>query len=416
MNKRRITLGLALATAFCAVSAAADPVEVRQPAPQPTSGIAEPRPDVPGTTPAIEGEPRLLRSFYAALARTERREAGAITRITHLGDSSIGMDGLPHPLRVHFQRQFGDAGPGYVLLQPHDENYVNRTVTLRNPRRWQELCFIIRRCRRDGHYGLGGVTVESNGGADTTIRPRDGRLVTRAELWYAGQPRGGRIGFRFGDAEETIETAADALEDRWRVLERPPGDHVVRVQAMGGGRVRGYGVVLENEGPGVVWDTLSMVGAFTHRLLLADEAHFARQLAHRDPDLVILNYGGNDLRRLVGRAVDRPGLTEETRLLLARIRRASPDTACLVVGINDHRASGEADVTPRHVQDVLGAQRDAAAQAGCVFWDTTAAMGGPGSFAQWHRRGLAAGDMKHLSEAGRRVIADRLFAALMAGR
>ena len=35
-----------------------------------------------------------LKPFFAALDRTARREAGAITRITHYGASEIGADGI----------------------------------------------------------------------------------------------------------------------------------------------------------------------------------------------------------------------------------------------------------------------------------------------------------------------------------
>jgi lysophospholipase L1-like esterase len=156
-----------------------------------------------------------------------------------------------------------------------------------------------------------------------------------------------------------------------------------------------------------------MIGAFTHRLLAHDEAHFARQLARRDPDLVVLNYGGNDLRRVVHGAVDREELAAETEALLSRVRAATPDASCLVVGINDHTRSGAARVHPRHVELVLAAQRDAATRAGCAFWSTTEAMGGAGSFGRWRRARMASSDGKHLSERGRRVIAARLYAALM---
>lgn len=396
MPRRLIASVPAIVLLLCAALVHADP--------------HEPMPDMPGRTPAIEHAERLA-PFFAALRRTAAREPGAITRVTHLGDSSIGMDGLPHFLRTHFQAAHGDAGPGFVLLQPQDPSYINRTISLRNPTPWPDMCAVIRRCRRDGHYGLGGVTFESHARAETVIAPREGRVVTRAELWYAAQPRGGRLGFRFGTSSIELDTEAAALEDRWHVMENAPGRHPVRVIAAGGGPARAYGVVLENQGPGVVWDTLSMVGAFTHRLLAQDEAHFAAQLRRRDPDLVVLNYGGNDLRRMVGRGVDRAGLADETYRLLARVRAAVPDAACLMVGINDHQASGEAEVLPRHVEMVVGAQRDAAVRAGCAFWDQAAAMGGPGSFDAWHRRGLASDDLKHLSPQGRRVIAARLYAA-----
>ncbi|MGE0787397.1 MAG: GDSL-type esterase/lipase family protein [Sandaracinaceae bacterium] len=376
---------------------------------RPPSTIVDPTPDMPGTAPAIE-MPQHLRGFGPALDRA--RAGHGIVRVTHLGDSSIGMDGLPHELRSRYQRVYGDAGPGFVLLQPHSASYLNRAATVRAEPAWS-LCFIIRRCLRDGRYGLGGVSVESPRGAQTVIRPRDGRAVQRAELWYLAQPGGGELGFTFGPGgQERIATAADGLEDRWRTLERAAGDHTATVRALGGGRARAFGVVLENDGPGVVWDTLSMIGAFTPRLLAHDEAHFRSQLSHRGSDLVILSYGGNDLRRLVGRGLTEATLGDETHRVLARVRSALPDAGCLVIGINDHARSGNAVIEPAHVGAVEAAQRGAAARAGCAYWSTLSAMGGPATFERWRQRGLASDDGKHLSPRGRAVIGGRLFAAL----
>lgn len=392
------------------------------PVPAATTGTApadtaivepEPEPNQPGRTPAIEHR-EALASFFTALARTEG--GAGITRVTHLGDSSIGLDGIPHGMRARLQEAFGDAGTGFVVIQQPTPSYMNRTVRATTRPPWQS-CVVVRRCRRDGHYGLGGVVAESRGGSSTTFVPLDGRTVSHAELWYLALPRGGRLRFELGEAHVEIDTDAPALEDRWHRLEvSEPGPHTVRVSTIGGGRARVYGVVIENGGPGVVWDTLPMVGAFTHRLLAFDEAHFARQLAHRSPDLIVLSYGGNDLRRVVTGAVDRERLEEEIARVLGRVRAAVPETSCLVVGINDHIASGYQDVQPVHVETVIAAQRAAAARAGCAFWDQVDAMGGAGSFRRWMSRGLAARDGKHLSARGRAVIAARLHAALMHAR
>ncbi len=370
----------------------------------------EPMPERPGRTPSIE-HPEALASFFESLARTAAGDG--ITRVTHLGDSSIGTDGIPHALRRRFQAELGDAGPGFVLLQAHTHSYVNRTVQIRIRAHWS-LCYIIHRCRHDGRYGLGGVTVESRGAASTLIRPRSPRVVSRAEVWYLAQPDGGRLEARFGDRAVTVDTAAEQPEDRTLVIEREPGEHPLRVTARG--RVRAYGVVLENEGPGVVWDTLSMRGALTPRLLEQDRTHFAGQLVRRDPDLVVLSYGGNDLARIVRGDIAGDDLREETYRVIARIRAAVPRASCLVVGIGDHLRSGASIVRPRHVEAVLAAQRAAASQGGCAFWDTTAAMGGTRTYARWRRERLATSDGRHLAEAGRRVIAARLYAALAHAR
>jgi len=155
----------------------------------------QPRPDDPARAehPIEDPTGGGLEGFYAALARTEARTAGALTRVTHMGDSSIGMDQLPHYLRTRFQERFGDGGAGFVLLQPHSPNYRNRMVHLATPVPW-DFCFLIYQCRRDGHYGLGGVSAESRGGATTLVRTRrEGAHGSSAwgASWRPSRPRGG---------------------------------------------------------------------------------------------------------------------------------------------------------------------------------------------------------------------------------
>jgi lysophospholipase L1-like esterase len=186
------------------------------------------------------------------------------------------------------------------------------------------------------------------------------------------------------------------------------------VRAIGGGRTRAYGVVLENDGPGVVWDTLSMIGAFTPRLLDHDEDHFREQLQHRGANLVVLGYGGNDLRRFAGRGMPAAQLEEETRQLIERVRSAGPNVSCLLTGIVEHVLSGRARITSDDVEALVEAQRRAAASAGCAYFDVYRAMGGAGSYNAWLRRGLAADDGKHLSPAGRRQIAAWIYESLIA--
>ncbi len=392
--------------------------------PPPEDPPWEPRPDDPRVAehPIEDPSGHALDAFYAALARTDDAEEGtpgALTRVVHMGDSSVGMDQLPHYLRRRFQARFGDGGTGFVLLQPHSPSYRNQTVHLQTPNPW-DFCFIIFRCLRDGHYGLGGVAAQSSGGATTFIRTRrdgdHGRTASRVELWYAGLPRGGTLELRVDrDEPVRIDTRAESLESRWHSLDVEPGPHDVRVRALGGGPVRAYGVVLETDGPGVVWDTLSMIGAFTPRLLEHDPAHFAEQLRHREASLVVLGYGGNDLRRFAGRGVAAEQLERETRELLERVRAASPDLSCLLTGVVEHELSGRARITSADVEAVVEAQRNAAREAGCAYFDVFRAMGGPGSYRAWLGRGLAADDGKHLSPEGRRVIAGFIFEALMAG-
>ncbi len=402
------------------------PSESTSPAPEPhpTDSVAT----ALGTEPAPEAAPHLdsvtaLAPFYAALAASEASAEtmpDAVVRVLHMGDSSIGLDGLPHALRSRMQQRFGDAGPGFVFVDRFSRNYDTQVANL-NAAGW-DICYIAYLCQKDGHYGLGGHIFRSTGTAWSQIGPprrgRFGRDVSRIELWYAASPRGGLLRLRVDrDAPQTVDTNAPTLVDRWHEVHVDRGEHTIELRSGGNGRARVYGIVLENEGPGVVWDTVSMSGAMVRRLHGYDDHHIASQVAHRDPNLLVLNYGGNDLRRFVTRSVTPAAYKEEYRTVVRKLRAGKPGLACLVVGIIDHGRSGPYDVEPRHTAAMVAVQREVAAEEGCAFFDSVAAMGGLGSVHRWlsQRPRLVEPDLKHLNRRGRDHMGGLIYAALLSG-
>jgi hypothetical protein len=49
-----------------------------------------------------------------------------------------------------------------------------------------------------------------------------------------------------------------------------------------------YGVAVERDGPGVVYDSLGLLGARANRLLNYDSAHIKNQLEQRGSNLIVL--------------------------------------------------------------------------------------------------------------------------------
>jgi lysophospholipase L1-like esterase len=371
----------------------------------------------------VEDPKGSLVPFFEALGRTDAKQAGAITRITHLGDSSIGHDGLPHAIRMRMQDRFGDGGAGFVLIDRAsiNTNYSSKVASIATTTAW-EACFLTNLCKRDGRYGLGGHTFWASGEASSVISTlpngKYGTTASKIELWYLAQPRGGRIKLKVDKQEpETISTLADAPEDRWHVVDVEPGAHKITVSAGGGGQARAYGLVLETSGPGVVWESVSMIGAFTRRLHGFDPEHIAGQIAHRSPDLLVLNFGGNDLRRLVGGSVTPEAYAQEYGEALDRLKALRPEQPCLIVGVIDHGKSGSFTVAPEVVDTMIATQRTVAFDHGCAFFDTVAAMGGAGSLRRWRERSpsLAEPDLKHLNNRGRDVMGKLMYQALVAG-
>jgi lysophospholipase L1-like esterase len=379
----------------------------------------EPRPEdakeVVQSIELFDGEE--LDAFFASLARSDEAIEGAVTRVVHWGDSAIGVDGIPGAIRLRMQNRFGDAGHGFHLMAPPNTSYRHRAVDFSHNDNWG-TCFIIHKCRNDGHYGLGGATFRSNGGAQSTFAPhpkRSSGQVSKFEVWYAAQPKGGKLRIGVDDQEKVfVDTSADELEDRFYSVEVPDGPHTLEVRASGGGRVRVYGVVLERDGPGVVWDSLALVGAFTNRLTEFAPEHIKAQLGQRKPNLAVFTFGGNDMIRTRMSMEEYIG---EYREVVQRIKNARPEgMSCLIMAPLDHGVrKGVRIVSQPVVSKMVEAQREVARLEGCAFFDTYEAMGGEGSAGRWFKRKprLMGGDLGHATANGHQVIGELFFRALV---
>jgi lysophospholipase L1-like esterase len=378
-----------------------------------------------------------LAPYYEALTRTDIGYAGAITRAGHWGDSVLGNDGITSAIRRRLQARFGDSGHGYHALKQYDASYKQQNVRFNEAGsvRWSS-CFIRNRCMSDGRYGYGGVTVWSSGGAQSEYATADkgpvGLAVSRFELWYQRRYKGGNIRLRVdGGNEQIIDTAlplpegVDSLPpdqrpaevDAWAILEVPDGPHQFEVRAVGGGQVRAYGVVLERDNPGVVWDGMALIGSFTSRLGELDPEHLAAQLGQRKLDLMVFTFGGNDMTREksdLRRTMD-PYIADYTKVI-ELFRSARPEAACLIMGPVDHgEREGGRVISRGVVARMTEAQRQVALANGCAFFDTFAAMGGSGSIARWKSEGLMSGDLAHPTARGHKLLGSMVYEALMAG-
>lgn len=363
---------------------------------------------------------RAMRPFYEQLLRTAERRDHAITHVAHYGDSSIAGDGITVTLRRRLQQRFGDAGHGFVLIARGTMPYRHQDLSHSARGPWN-LDQLVRAGRRDHRYGYGGVLYRGLMGTSARFGTSDrgpvGGAVSRFELWYQRHPRGGRVDLRVDEGERVVlNTRGEGQEDAWHVIEVPDDAHRIELRTRGGGVSRLYGMVLEREGPGVVYDSLGMVGARARRMLGMDPDHFATQHAHRQTNLIVLAFGGNDADD-----VRRTGAQFENdfRRVARLVRRARPEAACLLMAPLDQARRTERGRirTMDRIPIIVEAQRRAAAAEGCAFFDTFAAMGGEGAMRRWYRSRprLAFGDYRHATPAGYRVIGNMFYKALLKG-
>lgn len=358
--------------------------------------------------------------FYAALKKLDA-DSGDVTkvRILHYGDSILTTDQLSGTIRRKLQARFGDGGHGFVLLGRPWRWYHHLDVVHGANSKWS-VHPLTSDPTGDGLMGLGAVAFESeeknaSAWAGTVDNDAFGRTVAHFDVSFLAQPRGGRLSF-FIDEKllETVSTDADEKKVVHHIVKVPPGPAKLTVTTEGDGPVRVFGAVLENENPGVVYDSLAINGARISNFERMDEAHFAAELRHRKADLVVMmcgaNEGNND-------ALSLGAYKDQLAAVLGRIRTALPDAGCLVMGPLDQATVGEGGVleSKKMPKKLTRAQRETAAASGCAFFDTFSAMGGTGSMPKWAHRGLVGGDFIHPTETGARMIGSWLTEAILAG-
>ena len=379
----------------------------------PTQAEVTPKPVAAKDIEQIQDPHGSLKHFYAAWTLTARKKAGAITRVLHYGDSLIDLDRITGPLRRRLQARYGNAGRGFVLAGKPWRWYAQKGVTVSEPSdAWFKLRLL--RKRYDGRLGLGLTAFEPKK-TFTWVRINLAPQAsgTSLEVLYDRRPRGGSFQlFTDKQAGQWIKTAAEhkALGSHRVTVTTPPGKVLIKVR----GKARLFGVIMERRGPGITWENLPLVGTRFHHLVGLDEAHWAEQLQHRQPDLVVFQFGANDTISF-GKSILTYG--EKVLRVLKRVRKALPKKSCMVIGPLDRaqRDSRGRLVSPKNVKLVKDTQRGAAHAAGCAFWDGQQAMGGPGAMALWARKGWAVKDYIHVTRSGSEVFAGLLDRALEYG-
>jgi lysophospholipase L1-like esterase len=371
-----------------------------------------PRPKLRENHPALDDGNGGLDHFYATLWRTERGSPMATTRILHYGDSPTTADLITGDTRQLLQKRFGDAGHGFTLIGKPWAWYQHRGVEL-SSHGWQ-MQPGTRWDLRNGLFGLGGVLFSGTTGAYSRVILSDANQ-TRLEVWFLSQPHGGILHVSAGGQPVgSIATDAPARAAGFRRFELPPGTGILEFTAEGS--VSLFGIALEKLKTGVVYDSIGLNGASVSvPALLFNESHWAEELRHRHPDLLILNYGTNESSFAAFLTSE---YEIELREAIRRVRAALPYASILVMSPMDRGQNNGGDIeTLPTIPRIVDIQHRVAAELHCGFFNTFEIMGGAGTMARWYdsRPPLVSADFIHPTPAGARIIATAFVRELTAG-
>jgi lysophospholipase L1-like esterase len=218
-----------------------------------------------------------------------------------------------------------------------------------------------------------------------------------------------------GRPTERFSTRGEKKVSRVKSVSVPDGAGMLTIRSFGNGDLRLFGVALERDRPGVVYDALGANGARIRLLEAIDGAHWADQMALRKPALVVMQYGTNESE---DPSLDPEQYEKSLRTVLGRVKAAAPDASILVASPLDRAEKvGGALKTRPVVMRIVEIQRRVALSLGCAFWSTFEAMGGEGSMGHWvnAKPQLAGWDLTHPTPEGAEVIGDLLFKAIVTG-
>lgn len=348
--------------------------------------------------------PAALIPFFEQLYRHQAGDSGLL-RVLQFGDSHTASDDWPAAIRARFQGSFGNGGPGFVHAGRPFLGFRRWDAKSSMSRGWKPSGLLNR--ESDGRHGIAGVSLATSLPGETLTLEAEG---SRIEVFYYQQPQGGSFTLEAdGEPLGRIDTDGDPGPGFY-TAQLEPGPHRFVLKTTGGGPVRLFGWVVENES-GVTWETLGINGAQADLLLLWDEPLLRAHIERRNPALIVLAYGTNEARR--------KDWTTETYLeafaaLLDRLRAAAPTASILVLGPPDQSIRLRSGwQTHPGVDRILEAQRASALVRGCAFWDLRSMMGGKGSMRQWVNAGFAQRDFVHFTAPGYRMIGESLYDLMM---
>ena len=379
---------------------------------RPTLGAAEPIHDPSG---------KALAAFHEALDRTRKEGTKGVTRIVQLGDSHTANDLWTGALRRRLQARFGDGGHGFVIPGRPWSSYRHLDVIHSSNAQWKVSRLRPAETSVEA-FGLGGVYMEAHRirsrAVVRTSRSKTssiGATVSRFDVFLLLQPKGGRVMFRIDNKLwSKLSTDMPDVQPGFRLFEVPDGAHKLEIDVVGDGPVRIFGVVAEREGPGIVVDSVGVPGLRAENLLSNDGDLLQAHLERRSPDLLVLAFGAVEANHP---EFDAAGYESTVTKVIAHVKRGAPAASCLLLGPVDRakRQRGGGWKSPPVLDAIVEGQRIAAVTAGCAFWDTRAAMGGPDSINAWVKKGFGLRDHIHLNKKGYARLAEMLEEAMLEG-
>ena len=354
-----------------------------------------------------EAKESLLRFFLALDSLKQSRNTSI--RILHYGDSQIEGDRISGCIRKELQKTFGGRGRGTIPMYSLSQV---KGISCNYSSEWGFYSILQAQA---GYNRYGTMMSYIKALADSAVTEINFASPTDCELtlYFSSPDKESRlkVSDRQNDILEIpIPQSSSLQQESIRLTSQ---SRYLRIETDAGTEL--YGMDL-SETRGIYLDNISLRGSSGWGIRQCNKAIFESMANDLNVRLVIMQFGVNAIPQEEGKIIkDYTFYKTEFAKQLRYLHASMPEAAVIVVGVSDRSIrKGDKYVTNPNIFKLRQAQKEAALENGCIFWDLFQAMGGENSMPAWVLRDkpLANKDFIHFNNNGAEYVATMLLKAL----
>jgi lysophospholipase L1-like esterase len=357
-----------------------------------------------------------LSAFFEKLYQLKKTKKGVVN-IVHIGDSHIQADFLTHTVRQAIQKEFGNAGRGFVFPGRIARTNEPQSIFSSSGAVWEAKRIVF--TDQPLPIGLGASTIRTaQPNAKFMIRTNNFPSLdygfTKIDIFYKKDFSSFNIVVNDSVNHSLAYVGPYTFENypNFSSIALPYKAHQVELQTLQPTPFQEqftlFGMNLSNDLPGVRYHAIGGNGAkFRHYL---GASLFVEQTTALEPDLFIISLGTNE-------AIEYPYIDkqfdEQVETFIARLQQANPKALFMISTPADFFRKR----TRRNpgVESVHGKLMKLVDEKKLACWDLYTVGGGKHSADHWKKNGLMQPDGIHATRTGYEVQGTMLYQALMNG-
>ena len=340
-----------------------------------------------------------IKPFFEKLKKSTSQQV----KVLHIGDSHVQYDQGPGAIRNAFQNLFGFSGRGFVFPYAAAGTHAAYDYKTSSTGKWLSSRNVSKEINNP--LGISGATIYTRGStAGFTIQfyelKKELVVIDRMNLFVKTSDTSFNLLYRLSSSSEWIPIAISNFSFSGNYIEvnlPKQLDNFLEFKVHKTDSIQKdfelYGIQLVNsKSQGILYNSVGINGASL--LSFLKQSMFTEQLRKAKPDLIVLDYGTNDL---AGGKFDSTYFTSNLTKSIHLVRSVLPDVCILIPSVQDFTVNGKNISVTSDYSKYL---RSFAKKNNVVFYDYFWISGAKKSMKKWLNSGIAKNDQIHLTQSG----------------